>query len=273
MLRGCRIATVVPARNEERLVGDAIASVPAFVDDVVLVDDGSTDATVERALALGDVRVRVLAHPRSRGVGAAIATGCADAFARGADVVVVMAGDAQMDPADLPALLGPVLEGRADYVKGNRLRHPGARKLMPVQRYVGNHVFSALTRVALGLDGLGDSQCGYTAMHRGVGTRIDWSRLWPGYGYPNDLLAHLVSLGARVAEVVVRPVYAGERSGVRVRHALVTVPFVLARAFATRVRTTSRLAPPDAPVVAARARAAESRRIDPVDVVAMSPAE
>lgn len=240
MLAGSRIAIVVPARDEQDLIAQALGSIPAFVDEVVLVDDGSRDATVERARALGDPRLRVISHARSRGVGAAVATGSAHAFDAGADVVVVMAGDAQMDPDDLPALLAPVLDGVADYAKGNRLLHPGARRLMPLPRFLGNHVFSALTRMALGQRDVGDSQCGYTAMHRRVGVRVAWSRLWPGYGYPNDLLAQLRSLGARVTEVVVRPVYAAETSGVRLRHVLVTVPYVLARAYVSRLRTTRR---------------------------------
>ena len=263
--------TVVPARDEQGLIAQAIGSIPPFVDEVLLVDDGSRDATVECARALGDSRLRVLSHPQPRGVGAAVATGCRDAFDTGADVVVVMAGDAQMDPDDLPALLSPVLDGRADYAKGNRLLHPGASKLMPVRRFVGNHLFSALTRVALGVHDVGDSQCGYTAMHRRVGVRMPWSRLWPGYGYPNDLLAHMTALGARVTEVVVRPVYAAERSGVRVRHVLVTVPFVLARAFVSRLRAP--YAPTPEPRPAAGRRRVPARTLVDAPDVAPQPAE
>lgn len=235
MLAGSLIAVVVPARDEAGLVAQTLHAVPEFVDVVYLVDDGSRDATVRIAERVGDRRLHVLRHSRSRGVGAAIATGSSRAFAAGADVVVVMAGDGQMDPADLPALLRPILDGTADYAKGNRLRHPGVRALMPRARYLGNHVLSALTRLAVGVESVGDSQCGYTALHRRVGARVPWDRVWPGYGYPNDLLSHLVELGARVEDVVVRPVYAGERSRLRARHALFTVPFVITRALARRM--------------------------------------
>src|SRR5690349_21378871 len=125
MLQGARIAVVVPAFNEARHIAATLASVPAFVDDVFVVDDASTDATSSLALAHAssarDERVQVLQHARNRGVGGALKTGYRAAFAAGADAVVVMAGDDQMHPSDLPALLAPLLAGDADYVKGDRL--------------------------------------------------------------------------------------------------------------------------------------------------------
>src|SRR5699024_1439104 len=96
-------------------------------------------------------------------------------------------------------------------------------------RFAGNHLLSALTRVATGLD-IEDSQCGYTALTREGAARLSLDRLWPRYGYPNDLLAAAARAGLRVRDVPVRPVYADETSGVRLRHALFVVPYVLARA-------------------------------------------
>ncbi len=235
MFEGARVAVVVPAYNEARLIARTLGRVPGFVDVVVVVDDGSRDDTAAQAFGVGDPRVVVVAHPANRGVGAAIASGYRAAFRAGAEVAVVMAGDAQMDPADLPALLAPVLRGEADYAKGDRLSHPRAHAAMPLARFVGNHALSALTRLATGLP-VRDAQCGYTALSRDAADRLALGALWPRYGYPNDLLGRAAAAGLRVRDVTVRPVYADETSGIGLRHALFVVPFVLARVVARRLR-------------------------------------
>jgi len=230
----CAVAVVVPAYNEARLIGRTISRVPAFVDTIVVVDDASADGTHEAALAAGDPRVVIVRLPENRGVGAAIVQGYRVAFARGAQVCAVMAGDAQMDPADLPQVLAPVLRGDADYVKGDRLSFPEARRNMPFARWLGNSVLSWLTRMVTGIK-VRDSQCGYTAISRAAVARLPLEALWPRYGYPNDLLGMLAERGMRVEDVIVRPVYADEISGVGLRHALGVVPFVLARVFLRRI--------------------------------------
>jgi hypothetical protein len=137
-----------------------------------------------------------------------------------------MAGDGQMDPADLPTLLEPLASGKADYVKGNRFRHPERRRMPRLRRWAGK-ALAAATRSATGLT-IDDSQCGYTAMSARAARSVPLDELWPRYGYPNDLLGMLAAEGLRVAEVPVRPVYAGEASGVRPWHAFVVL-YVIAR--------------------------------------------
>jgi glycosyltransferase involved in cell wall biosynthesis len=235
VLGQAQIAVIVPAYNEAQHIAGTLRSVPAFVDRIVVVDDGSTDGTAAIAAGIADARVQVLRHPNNRGVGAALKTGYARAFEAGADVVAVMAGDGQMDPDDLPALLQPVLSGAADYAKGDRLSHPDVRARMPLPRFVGNHLLSALTRVCVGAR-VRDSQCGYTALGRRALARVRMHELWNGYGYPNDLLGLLCAGGAPVRDIVVRPIYGSERSGIGLRHALLVIPFLLARAWLRRVR-------------------------------------
>src|SRR4051812_43843600 len=171
MLEHAQIAVVVPAYNEERHIAATLRTVPPYVDRVIVVDDGSRDRTADAAAALGDPSVRVVCHARNQGVGAALSTGYACAFAEGADVVAVMAGDNQMHPEDLHALLSPLIASEADYVKGDRLSHPDAFARMPLTRFVGNHLLSFFTRLATGLS-LSDSQCGYTALHRNAYERL-----------------------------------------------------------------------------------------------------
>jgi glycosyltransferase involved in cell wall biosynthesis len=234
VLDNVQIAIVVPAYNEAPHIERTLRGIPPYVDRIVVVDDASDDATGELAAASGDNRVRLLRHGRNRGVGAALKTGYQAAFESGADVVVVMAGDGQMDPADLHELLAPVLRGDADYAKGDRLSHPLARAHMPLTRYVGNHLLSAMTRLSTGLP-IRDSQCGYTALHRRALDRLVLATLWDGYGYPNDLLGALRVSGGRVRDVVVRPVYGSEVSGIGLRHALFVIPFLLLRVVLRRI--------------------------------------
>lgn len=228
MLAGKRIAVVMPAYNEARLIGTALDAVPAFVDHIIVVDDGSVDETGN--IARASVRpVEVVEHAVNQGVGAAITTGCARALTLGADLTAVMAGDAQMDPLDLPTLLAPLIVDQADYVKGNRLAWHDAREVMPAHRWLGNHVLSFLTRLAVGVN-VGDSQCGYVAMNRATLRLLPQAQLWDSYGYPNDWLSWMVESDLRICEVPVRPIYGEERSGITLRHAMWTIPFVIGRA-------------------------------------------
>ena len=237
MLAGKRVAVVMPAYNEARLIGTALGSIPTFVDRIVVVDDGSVDATGSIARAF-ERPVEVIEHAINQGVGAAIATGCTRALALGADLTAVMAADAQMDPVDLPTLLAPLIVGDADYVKGNRLAWPDASKAMPWQRWLGNHILSFLTRHAIGI-AVRDSQCGYVAMNQSTLRVLPWDRLWSGCGYPNDWLSWMVKSDLRVCEVPVRPIYGEERSGITLRHIAWTIPFVIARAWIRRLRRGS----------------------------------
>lgn len=240
MFRNAQIAVIVPAYNEGRHIAATLRSVPAYVDHVIVVDDGSGDDTVRRAhkVAAADPRLCVLRHARNAGVGAALRTGYLHALAVGAEIVAVMAGDGQMHPEDLDALLAPVVNGDADYAKGNRLAHPEVVRRMPWTRLLGNRALSLMTRWATGLR-VHDSQCGYTALHRRIAEQLPWHALWSGYGYPNDLLGKLKQLDARVCDVVVRPVYADEQSGIRLRHALFVVPYVLLRVLFARIHGAS----------------------------------
>jgi glycosyltransferase involved in cell wall biosynthesis len=247
MYRQLQVAVVVPAYNERRAIGDTVSTIPEFIDRVIVVDDASIDDTAARAELAGartPDRVEVVRHATNRGVGGAIATGYRRAVELGCDVAVVMAGDGQMDPLDLPSLLEPIAHDVADYVKGNRFLHPSVWTEMPATRIVGNVLLSAATRVTSGYRHVFDSQCGYTAISRAAIERIDLDELWTRYGYPNDLLSRLHVAGVRVVDVPVRPIY-GEhwKSGIGLSTALHPLPWVLLRSWGSRLAARRRARP------------------------------
>ena len=170
------MAVVVPAHNEEKLIGQVLDTMPDFVDFIIVVDDASTDCTSDIVASyhrrLAD-RLVLVRHTHNQGVGAAIVTGYKQALLRHSDVVAVMAGDGQMDPDDLVRLVAPIVRGEAEYVKGNRLFRGESWQMIPHTRYLGNAVLSLLTKIASGYWHIADSQSGYTAIARVALERLD----------------------------------------------------------------------------------------------------
>ena len=237
MVDGKRVAVVVPAHDEERLIATTLAGIPEFVDRILVVDDASRDGTAELVRSSGDPRVQLVARDENGGVGAAIVTGYQRALAEDLDVVCVMAGDNQMDPADLLTLVEPVARGEVDYAKANRLVSGEAWKLIPRTRYLGNAVLSLLTKIASGYWHVADSQTGYTAISRSMLAQLDLDRIYRGYGFPNDMLVHLNVWSARVRDFPSRPVYGvGEQSGIKLRRVVPRISWLLLKGFFWRLR-------------------------------------
>ena len=232
MLAGKRVAVVVPAYDEERLVGETSRAIPSFVDRILVVDDASRDGTSAAAEAVDDPRVDVLRHERNEGVGAAIATGYRRALEEEIDVTCVMAADNQMDPGELGRLVEPVARGDVEYAKANRLVSGEAWQVIPRTRYLGNAVLSLLTKIASGYWHVADSQAGYTALSLDALRRLDLGALYPRYGFPNDMLVHLNVQNARVRDVPSRPIYdVGERSGIKLRSVVPRISWLLFKGF------------------------------------------
>ena len=237
MVEGKRVAVVVPAYQEEHLVATTLRGIPDSVDRIFVVDDASPDDTAARAREAADARTEVVVHERNGGVGAAIVTGYKRALAEGIDVVVVMAADNQMDPAELPSLVGPVARGEVDYAKANRLFTGEAWSVIPRTRYLGNAVLSLLTKIASGYWHVADSQAGYTALGLDALRRLDLDRIYRRYGFPNDILVHLNVINARVRDIPSRPIYGvGERSGIRLRKVVPRISWLLVKGFFWRMR-------------------------------------
>ena len=236
MLDGKSVAVVVPAYNEEHLVVETIRGIPEFVDRIFVVDDRSQDETAQRAREVGDPRVEVIVHEQNAGVGAAIITGYKRALVERIEVTAVMAGDNQMDPAELEMFCGPVARGELDYAKANRLVSGQAWELIPRNRYLGNAVLSLLTKIASGYWHVADSQAGYAAISLSILEQLDLDRIYQRYGFPNDLLVHLNVWNAKVRDFPSRPIYGvGERSGIRIRKVVPRISWLLVNGFFWRM--------------------------------------
>ncbi len=230
-----RLAVVVPCYNEQELIRRVIETMPDNVDRIFVVDDNSTDNTanvVQEYLDKAPKRIVLIRHAENQGVGGAIASGYKAALAERFDVTVVMAGDAQMDPAELPAIVGPVARGECDYTKGNRLFSGEAWDMIPRVRYLGNAMLSLLTKIASGYWHVADSQSGYTAIGLKALEIIDWDQMYKRYGQPNDLLVRLNIHDCRVRDVPIRPIYGiGEKSGIRPLRMIPHLALLLNRLF------------------------------------------
>jgi glycosyltransferase involved in cell wall biosynthesis len=232
MLEGKRVAVVVPAYDEEHLVDETLRGIPELVDRIYVVDDASRDGTADRAATVEDSRVELIRHERNLGVGAAIVTGYRRALEEGIDVACVMAADNQMDPSELQRLAEPVARAEVEYAKANRLVSGEAWTVIPRTRYLGNAMLSLLTKIASGYWHVADSQAGYTAVSADALRSLDLGRLYPRYGFPNDMLVHLNVQNARVRDVASRPIYGvGERSGLRLRAVVPRISWLLFKSF------------------------------------------
>ena len=180
---GHRVAVVVPAYNVEPLIGNTLKGIPDFICRVYVVNDCSKDRTQEVIdyYAAHDASIVPIRHDVNKGVGAAIVTGYKRALADDMDIVVVMAGDDQMDPAFLPDLLDPIVAKKCDYTMGNRLISPNYRKGMSTWRFIGNTTLTMLTKIASGYWQMMDPQNGYTAISKRALERISLDDVYPRY--------------------------------------------------------------------------------------------
>ena len=219
MFENSKVAVVVPCHNEAQLIRRVLDTMPDLVDRIYVVDDQSADETadiVSEYVTRDADRYQLIRHEVNQGVGGAIASGYKAALRDEMDVTAVMAGDAQMDPTELPEIIGPVARGECDYTKGNRLFTGDAWNMIPKIRYLGNSVLSLLTKIASGYWHMADSQSGYTAIGLKALQTIDWDKMYKRYGQPNDLLVRLNIYNFRVRDVPIKPIYGiGEKSGIR----------------------------------------------------------
>jgi glycosyltransferase involved in cell wall biosynthesis len=225
------ICAVVPAYNEEKHVSRVIETMPVLVDNIIVVDDGSTDNTSEKVLESADHRVILLRHKVNCGVGKAIVSGHLKAIELGADISVVMAGDGQMDPHYLPKLLLPIITDEWDYVKGSRFLRKEDRATMPRIRMIGTLLLTLAIRLVSGYWNITDPQNGYTAIKTKTLEELSLKDLANGFQFENDLLLNLSLIGAKVTDVPIPSLYSDQESKLRLRSFIPQTIIFLVRKF------------------------------------------
>ena len=232
-----KIAVIVPAYNEEVLIKKTLNSIPGKVSKIIVVNDSSKDNTkkIVESLMIENKKIELINFKKNSGVGAALIAGYEYCYENKFDIAVVMAGDAQALPADFDNLIEPVLNGKADYSKGNRLNHNNVKEIMPRHRFIGNTFLTILTKFASGYFHIMDPQMGYTALKVEILEKIDISNLIKRYGYPGHLLFLLNMADAVVVDVEVTPHYDIEKSGIKLTTFVPKLLFLLTKLFIQRV--------------------------------------
>lgn len=237
MFKNKSISVIVPAYNEEKLISRVISTMPDFVDKIIVINDGSRDNTgaVIEEFRLASEKIVLINHSKKEGLGKSLIDGYVKSLELGMDITAVMAGDGQMDPVDLPNIIGPIAEDEADYAKGNRLLMGNIAKIMPRHRFVGNAFLTLLTKFATGYWHIVDPQCGYTAISERVLKSINIKKMKKGYGYNAHILNMLNMINARVRDVEVNPIYGEAKSKIKLGSYIPNVSYFLVKLFLLRM--------------------------------------
>ncbi len=215
MLRNLTLGVVVPAYNEERFIEEVVRTIPEYIDKIFVVNDASTDRTGIIVSSINSQRLRLISHPRRMGAGAAMITGYKKALAENIDIVAIMAGDGQMDPAILHNIIEPVLDNKADYSKGNRLSSQEHRNGMPKFRLLGNTILTLFVKIASGYWHVDDPMNGYTAISKNMLSRINLDKVQKGYAFESDMMIKLNVIDAKLVNVPMPSRYRGEKSKIK----------------------------------------------------------
>lgn len=211
------VAVVIPSYKVTRHIMDVLEAIGPECQRIFVVDDACPDSSGKFVLEHNrDPRVKVLFHEQNQGVGGAVMTGYAAAVADGAEVIVKIDGDGQMDPQLLDIFVQPILRGEADYTKGNRFYNLESLRSMPAVRLLGNAILSFLAKVSTGYWNLFDPTNGYTAIHAAVARHLPVGKVSKRYFFETDVLFRLNTLRACVVDIPMEAVYADETSHLKI---------------------------------------------------------
>jgi len=214
---GMSVAVVIPCYRVRKHILAVIGAIGAEVETIYVVDDACPQQTGDFvAQECRDPRVRVLAHKVNYGVGGAMITGYLQALRDGADVVVKLDGDGQMDPGHIPMLVKPIVQGMADYTKGNRFYYLEGVQQMPMVRLLGNAALSFIAKFSTGYWDIFDPTNGFTAVHAKVLERLPLEKIDRRYFFESDMLFRLNTIRAVVMDVPLSARYADEESNLKI---------------------------------------------------------
>jgi dolichol-phosphate mannosyltransferase len=231
------IAAVIPSYCVERDIKSVLGGLPSYIKHIIVVDDASPDSSSDliTAAAKKDKRITLIRHGQNQGVGGAMISGFRKALELGAQIVIKLDGDGQMDPVHIPALITPLIQGKADYVKGNRFRDFQSLQRMPFIRRIGNLGLSFLTKAATGYWNIFDPTNGFFAIRAEILAQLPLNKIDHRYFFETSMLANLYLLGALVMDVPIPARYGNESSQLSIQRALFEFPLKLIITFLRRI--------------------------------------
>lgn len=237
MYKKLLIGVAVPAYNEKKLIEKTLTTMPDFVDHIVVINDCSLDNTLEIILGLQkhDKRIFVINNEVNRGIGFSLSKGLKKAAELGSDRIVVMAGDAQMDPDQLAPMLDDMTKRDLDFIKANRFMHFDALKSMPQYRRIGNIVVTILTKFATGYYSIFDTQNGYVIYTKDSIERIPWHLIGERYEFENTILVGLSIINAKIGDFPMPAIYGEESSTIKLFSTTIRVLKALFKGFWQRI--------------------------------------
>jgi dolichol-phosphate mannosyltransferase len=230
-----KLCVVIPAYRVAGHIESVVNGIPDWIWKIIVVDDKSPDDLADRVEAMANPRVELVRHDQNKGVGGATVSGFNRGLELGATVLIKMDGDGQMDPSFLPDLLEPIVNGKADFVKGNRFGRLEAISRMPFHRRMGNLFWSFMTKVGSGYWNVFDPNNGYLALDADAYKRLDKKFLHPRYFFETSLLVELNIVRAVAEEVAMPAIYAGEPSSLSVFKVITTFPGLLLSRYLRRI--------------------------------------
>jgi glycosyltransferase involved in cell wall biosynthesis len=210
-----KISIVIPCYNVSKHIESVINGIPSEVLFIIVVNDCSSDSTQSKIeqIAGNNSKVHILNHSINQGVGGAMISGYKKSLELGADITIKMDGDGQMDPTNIKKLVQPLIEGKADFTKGNRFRDLKSLKAMPPVRRMGNLGLSFLIKAASGYWNIFDPTNGFTAIKNEVLSEINLSKLHKRYYFETSMIAELYFSNVVICDVPMKAKYGEEISG------------------------------------------------------------
>jgi glycosyltransferase involved in cell wall biosynthesis len=230
-----KLAIVIPAYKCAGQIAAVLCSIPAFISHIIVIDDASPDALEQEVAKVNDKRLTYIRHEQNRGVGGAMLTGYNKALELGAEIIVKLDGDGQMDASYISLLIVPLLEGQADYAKGNRFLHARELAQMPKRRLIGNIGLTFLTKLASGYWHIFDPNNGFTAIHHYALSLTNQKNIHPRYFFESSLLIELNRIRAVVIDIPIPAHYGAEKSSLSLAQACFEFPFNLGKSLIRRI--------------------------------------
>lgn len=234
-MKNNNIVVVIPAFKVSKQIVDVVKTIPEFVNFIIVVDDKCPQNSGAIAESLNDNRVKVVYHEVNEGVGAAVISGYKEALKLDADIVVKVDGDGQMDPEYMLSLIEPIVNGEAEYAKGNRFKDFKALKSMPKVRLFGNSILSFLVKIASGYWNIMDPTNGYTAISKKAIDGISLENLSKRYFFESDILINLNLENMVVKDIAIPARYFDEDSSLNIKKVIYQFPPKILKGFCKRI--------------------------------------